>query len=139
MGNYKLYFALSALFALMLLTIIAMAIIHQGSGWLIFVGLIQIPLGFMQLYAGVDLWVKRKNYPEALGKGIRAYWLMNLVYFLVLGLIFTISRDFWPLVAAWLFVIPWIIAAFQFNLVWRMAGLRKRQLEKRELVQFYNH
>lgn len=139
MGNYKTYFALSAVFGLIVICSLVSVLISGSTGGLIVLSLIQIPLGLMQLVVGITLAFKAHNYPAWAKKEIRFYWILNAGYFIGLVLVSAVMRDFEELWLAWLFIVPWFIAVYQFGLVWRMGGLRKRQLEKRELLQLFNH
>ncbi|GAB5523691.1 MAG: hypothetical protein Roseis2KO_15630 [Roseivirga sp.] len=139
MGNYKAYFALSAIFGLLVLTIILNAILQRDPGQLVLIGLVQIPLGLMQWAVGLRLIAISSSYPAWVKQRLGNYWILTAVYFLGLLIIGYTLSYFWPALAIWLFVVPWGIAAYQFSLVWRMGALRKRQLEKRELLQLFNH
>lgn len=139
MGNYKAYFVLSAMFGLIALTIILKAILLQDPGELFLIGLVQIPLGLTQLVVGLRLIAISSNYPAWVKQRLGNYWILTAVYFVGLLIIGYTLSYFWPALAIWLFVIPWAIAAYQFNLVWRMGALRKRQLQRRELLQLFNH
>lgn len=139
MGNYKAYFVLSAMFGLIALTIILKAILLQNPGELFLIGLVQIPLGLMQWVVGGRIAAISGNYPAWVKKQVGNYWILTASYFIGLLMIRYMLTYFWPAWVIWLYVVPWAIAAYQFNLVWRMGALRKRQLQKRELLQLFNH
>ncbi|MCE7994580.1 MAG: hypothetical protein HEP71_21555 [Roseivirga sp.] len=139
MGNYKAYFALSAIFGLLALTIILKAILLQDPGQFFLIGLVQIPLGLMQWVVGGRLAAISANYPAWVKKQVGNYWILTGSYFVGLLIVRYALTYFWPAWLIWLYVVPWTIAAYQFSLVWRMGALRKRQLQKRELLQLFNH
>lgn len=139
MGNYKAYFVLSALLGFIALTIIANALISGYHGGLFLIGLVQIPLGLLQLTSGLRLLADAHTYPAWVKKDLRVYWLLTGGYFAGLLLVRYAFAYVWPVWVVWLYIVPWGIAIYQFGIVWRMAALRKRQLEKRELLQLFNH
>ncbi len=139
MGNYRIYFILTAIFALFLAFIIGKAITTGESGYLFFSLFGLAYLGVVQLMTGVYLLSKYKQYPTWAKTGIRNYWLFTGSY-----LALWISQIFWPIISEtafgiWLITGPLFIATYQFRLIWRMAGLRRRQLEKRAFLQIYSH
>lgn len=139
MGNYKAYIALSALIAAAVLLVILNAFFTKNSNELFVLGLVQIPLGLFQLVIGLRLGVQVHNYPQWVRRGIVTYWVLTVAYFLGLAIIKNAFTYNWSAWVIWLFVVPWGIAVYQFGLVWRMAALRKRQLQKRDLLQLFNH
>jgi len=139
MGNYKLYFALTAIFVLFLVFIIGKAITTGESGYLFFTLFGLAYLGIVQLMTGVYLLSKYKRYPDWIKGGIRNYWLFTGAY-LALCIIqaygLPLPEQFlW----GWIMIVPLFIATYQFRLIWRMAGLRRRQLEQRAFLQIYSH
>lgn len=136
MGNYKAYFVLMGLCALGLIVIIFNAVVVLDIEFLAFVALVLIPLGFLQLMTGITLLVRLHIYPAWVNRGLSKYWLVSIGYFVVLIAMSYIDAEIVGLLRViWLFIVPWGIALYQFKLVWRMAALRKRQLEKRELLE----
>jgi hypothetical protein len=139
MGNYKAYIALSALIAATVLVVILNAFVTQNSNELFVLGLVQIPLGLFQLFIGLRLALQAYNYPQWVRRGIVTYWALTVAYFLGLAIIRSAFTYHWSAWVIWLYVVPWGIAVYQFGLVWRMAALRKRQLQKRDLLQLFNY
>lgn len=139
MGNYKAYFVLTGLIGLLAVGLLATVVVSGSLGGLVFLGLLQIPLGILQLVSGATLALKAREYPEWVRKEIRVYWGLTAGYFIGLVPVIYVMENLWQIWVAWLFIVPWFIAIYQFGLIWRMAALRKRQLEKRELLQLFNH
>ncbi len=138
MGNYKAYFVLTGIMGLLALGLL-INVAANGLGGLLLLGLLQIPLGILQLVTGGTIAVKAGSYPEWVRKEIRVYWVLTVGYFIGLVPVIYAVENIWQIWVAWLFIVPWFIAVYQFGLIWRMAALRKRQLEKRELLQLFNH
>ncbi len=138
MGNYKAYFVLTGIMGLLALGLL-INVAANGLGGLLLLGLLQIPLGILQLVTGGTIAVKAGSYPEWVRKEIRVYWALTVGYFIGLVPVIYAVENIWQIWVAWLFIVPWFIAVYQFGLIWRMAALRKRQLEKRELLQLFNH
>lgn len=131
MGNYKLYFVLSAIFFGSALSIILCSDLSR-AGFIWLLGLIQIPLGLLQLISGLELFLKRKNYPEPLQRSIGNYWKWTGGYALVLILLSHLASESAYLVF-WLFGAPWAIAIFQLQLVYRFSLHKKLLLNQRGL------
>ena len=135
MKKYYLYFALTALFVLYILFLLGQAI-TTGEWTVMIFGLYGLLyLGALQLVTGLYLLAEYKHYPQWVGKGVREYWLLTGGYVLI-----WLAQAFWGMATEeftwlWLIAMPLGIAFYQFRLVYRMAGLRSRQLEKRAFLK----
>lgn len=139
MKNYNFYFFVSGVFGLLLIAIFGIALIEWNAKLIFQAIWLLAPLGIFQLMVGLYLLAKISEYPEWIQQGIRNYWKLTIGYFLVLLIIYWLLPNTSAVPGVWLFLVPWSIAIFQFVLLFRMASFRRRQLEKRELIHFYNH
>lgn len=139
MKKYYLYFTLTGLLVLYVLLLVGQAI-AVGQWTIMLFGLYGLGLlGILQLVSGLYLLAEYKHYPKWVGDGVRDYWLLTAGYVL-----FWLVQVLWAMVPdeltwLWLIAMPLGIAFYQFRLVWRMAGLRRRQLEKRAFLKIYSH
>ncbi len=95
-------------------------------------------LGVFQLAVGIYLLVKIKAYPQWARKGIRNFWIIfiSCISALLLGFVWSSLAGY--SMRLWLVFTPLFITICQYRLVFRMAGLRRRQLEKRAFLKIYS-
>lgn len=139
MKNYNIYFVLSAVFPAVWVLVLGMRMV-TGEWFYLFYGLYALAyLGVLQLITGIYLVIRYKHYPDWAKSGIVIYWLLTGLFFAFwIGLNQVVI---FPnvLIALTFLGVPLLIAVYQFWLVYRLAGLRRRQLEKRAFLQLYNH
>ena len=135
MKKYYLYFTLTALFVLYILVLAGQAIISRDPYIMVFGMYGLLYLGLIQLLTGLYLLAGYKHYPDWVGEQVRNYWLFTGTYVLI-----GFTQAYWLVIPdefiwLWLAGLPLAIAFYQFRLVWRMAGLRRRVLEKRAFLK----
>lgn len=117
MRSYSEYISVSHwLGALALLSIALFVSGIDNASWIWF-GLVQVAVGVMQLLTGIHFATSNKTYPGWFNQRLNIYWALTLGYFVILAGLWKSPGPGNYLLNAWLFVIPWFIAFYQFQAV----------------------
>ena len=100
-------------------------------------------MGVVQLFEGVGFALKSGK-PQWFTNGLRGYWAINGIYFILLAFMVNMGFTEHWLFYAWLFLVPWAIAIYQYQLVWRLkqrqaAKMAKSLFEAEQIEQGLNH
>lgn len=139
MKKYQVYFVLSVIFPSVWALVMGLVTVTEDQGFLIYGLFAHIYLGVLQLMTGLYLVIRYKRYPDWAQSGILIYWLITGLYFAFCIWLIKVVVHPTPLVGLIFLGAPVLIAVYQFQLVYRLAGLRRRQLEQRAFLQLYNH
>lgn len=120
MRQYKLYFLISSIIGCLAIYNASLFLFYSDYEGLLYLMLLQLPLGFMQLVTGLDFVISYNKYPSWFQDFIRAYWWIVFAYFAGLYILFRFFDYEGSVIQIWFFVVPWPIAIFQFVYVCRL-------------------
>ena len=120
MGQYKVYFSISIIIGVLAIYNASLFLFYSDYEGLLYLMLLQLPLGFMQLTSGLHYVTSLKPFPIWFQDFIRTYWWLVFAYFVGLYILFRFYEYENFVIQIWFFVVPWPIAIFQFYFVFRL-------------------
>lgn len=131
MENYNTYLGIGRTAGIVVLVCLCLELAFT-KGMFIFILMIQFVVGIYQLIAGITLFLSKRKRPTWFDNHIRYYWWITFGYFIILYLVIeTNPLEGW-VTMAWLFIVPWFIALYQYMMVYHLRNaLIAREEEER--------
>lgn len=130
MKKYNQYLNFSKATFVLVLIFLLLELAGPFEGWWLFVAIAQFFMGLFQLVAGFSLLLSRRKRPTWFDDHIRYYWWVSIGYFVILYLVTQMRpADSWQF-NVWLFGVPWIIALYQFIIVYQLRNALSTQKEE---------
>ncbi len=120
MGQYKVYFSISIIIGVLAIYNASLFLFYSDYEGLLYLMLLQLPLGLVQLTSALHYVTSLKSYPNWFQDFISTYWWHVFAYFVGLYILFRFFEYEDLAIQIWLFAVPWPIAIFQFCYVYRL-------------------